>query len=425
MRRIQEKFSRVRQNSFLKGVAVLMSGTAIAQLIPVVAQFFLGRIYTPTLSGPYTAYTSILNITMQISCLRYDYAIVVVDDDEDAGGVFVVSMLFAVTVSVVMAVCMWPFIPQIAGLMNISYAKNTLWLLPLSTFICGTTTALNYFNVRYDKYKTISQSVIIKSIVSVASQVILFYLGAGYWGLILGQLISYFCGNAKMCATLKGRIKKDMFRRDFLIRVAKENVNYPKYMLAGALVNSITLNMLPLASTTLYSAVEGAYVQKANMLLGTPATFVSNAISQVFLKKAATDKHNEHHLEKTFSSVAKWLAVIAIVPFGVLFIWREPLVAGFLGEKWRPMANVLVYLIPLFAVRFVVNPLTSSAIAMGKQKETMIWQFFLLGTVLIPTGIAYACKLPIYAFLAVSAVLMSAAYIIFYRFCYNVVKQAQ
>lgn len=403
-----------------------MSGTVVAQIIPFLALPFISRIYTPDLTRVFTVYTSIINITTQIACLRYDYAIVVADDDDEAGGVFVLSCVLAIIFSLLMAACMWPFLPQIAGLFDISKEKESLWMIPLTTLICGTTTALNYFNVRYEKYKVIARANVIKSVAAVIIQIALYYLGCGYWGLILGQLLSNFFGNAEMFKTLKGRIHRNMMDRQFLNKVAKKNANFPKFMLASALANSLTLNLQPLAISNFYGSVNATYVQKANQLLGQPLTLISTAVSQVFLKQASVDKHNEKNLEKTFSNVAKWLAIIGVIPFAILFIFANPIIPLFLGKSWMQTAQVMKYLIPLFAVRFVVTPLTSSAIALGKQKATMIWQFCLLGTVVLPMLVdKLIIAIPFAWFLIITSGLMAIAYLIFYKFCYNIVKEAK
>ena len=74
--------------------------------------------------GVYTIYVSIINITQQIACFRYDYAIVVADDDDEAGGAFILSCLLAVGFSLLMAVIMWPFIPQIGEMINLNTQRN-------------------------------------------------------------------------------------------------------------------------------------------------------------------------------------------------------------------------------------------------------------------------------------------------------------
>lgn len=431
---LKSKLSALRRNHFLKNVAVLSGGTMIAQILPVLFTPLLGRLYDAQAMGVYTVYVSIINITQQIACFRYDYAIVVADDDEEAGGAFLLSCFLAVGFSLLMAALMWPFIPQIGGMMNLNTAAEqaSLWAIPLTTLICGTTTAVNYFNVRHEKYKTISSATIIKAVASIAIQIGLYYLFVAigwrdyvFWGMILGQLFSNFFGNLRMFLTLKGRIHRRMFRVKFLLEVARKNAQYPKYMLPSGLANSLTMNLTPLTISMAYSVSDAGLYGMVNRVLGLPLTMISNSVSQVFLKQASMDKENKNNLDKTFQNVAKWLAIIGIVPFGVLFLFGDPILPFFLGAEWKGTATLLKLVIPLFAVRFVVTPLTSSAIALGKQKATLLWQCCLLGTVLLPSIVAVAWDgLSFHWYLLISSLMMAGAYLVFYRFCQNIVRNA-
>ena len=431
---LKSKLSGLKRNRFLKNVAVLSGGTVIAQMLPVLFTPLLGRLYDAQAMGVYTIYVSIINITQQIACFRYDYAIVVADDDDEAGGAFILSCLLAVGFSLLMAVIMWPFIPQIGEMINLNTPAEqaSLWAIPLTTLICGTTTAITYFNVRHERYKTISSGTIIKAIASIAIQIGLYYLFVAigweefvFWGMILGQLFSNFFGNMRMFMTLKGRIHRYMFRGRFLLDIAKKNAQYPKYMLPSGLANSLTMNITPITISMAYSVSDAGLYGMVNRVLGLPLTMISNSVSQVFLKQASMDKENKNNLDKTFANVAKWLAIIGIVPFGVLFLFGDPILPFFLGGEWKGTATLLKLVIPLFAVRFVVTPLTSSAIALGKQKATLLWQCCLLGTVLLPSIVAVAWDgLSFHWYLLISSLMMAGAYLVFYRFCQNIVRNA-
>jgi len=421
---VASKIKSLRKNQFFKNVAVLSSGTAVAQLLlPLASLWILSRLYAPELWGIYGIYGSITTITQQVACFRYDYAIVVADSDEEAGGAFVLSAALAALFSAFIGLVMWPFIPSLGVALNLTGgAEHTLWMVPLTTVIFSLTNALNYYNVRFEKYKVISVSNIIRVSVMIVSQIGLALLGTGYWGLIVGQFLSYFFGNFRMVMTLKGRIHRSMFRLSFLKKVARKNVAYPKYMLPSAIANSLAMNIMGVFTQMSYGRVMNGYYSQINRLLGQPAQLISQAVSQVFLRGAAVDKYNGKKLSKTFATTTKWLLIIAVFPFGVLLLWGEPIISRFLGEEWLPMAEYLRYLIPLFMVRFVVTPLINSAIALGRQKATMVWQFFLLTVVLIPSLLTMVIPMTYAQYLLAASLPMAAAYLIFYRFCQKIVK---
>ncbi len=424
---VKSKMNSLKKNRFLKNVAVLTGGTAVAQvLLPFLFMPILGRLYEPEVRGIYGVYVVITNITQQIACFRYDYAIVVADNDEEAGGAFVLSAFLAVLFSAALSLLMWPIIPPLAQRFNLTGgAENTLWMVPLTTLICGLTTALNYFNVRHEKYKVISASNIIRVSVMLITQIVLGYLGASYWGMIVGQFLSYFFGNFRMMMTLKGRIHRYMLNLEFLKRVARKNAAFPKFMLPSAIVNSFSQSMMGLFIPMQYGNIMNGYYSQINTLLGQPLVLVSNAVSQVFLRGASEDRHNGEKLSKTFATVTKWLTILSIFPFGILLLWGDPIIPWFLGPKWAPVPDYLKYLIPLFMVRFIVNPVTNSAIALGRQKAVMVWQFFLLFTVSVPSLLTLVIPMTFEQYLLAASLPMAGAYLIFYRFCQTIVRNAK
>ena len=420
------KLNALKKNRFLKNVAVLTGGTAIAQvLLPFIFMPIISRMYGPLPKGIYNTYVMITNITQQIACFRYDYAIVVADDDDEAGGAFILSVGLATIFSVLMGLLMWPFIPWLGALLQLENgAENTLWMVPLTTLICGMTTALNYFNVRFEQYRVISTANIIRVMVMIAAQIVLGLLGAGYWGMIVGQFLSYFFGNFRMVMTLRGRLHRYMLNFGFLKKIARKNAAYPKYMLPSAMANSLALSTMGLFIPVKFGQIMNGYYGQINTLLGQPLVLVSNAVAQVFLKGAAADKHNGEKLSRTFDTVSKWLAILSVVPFGILLLWGDPIIPWFLGEEWRPVPEYLKYLIPLFMVRFVVTPLTSSAIALGRQKASMIWQFCLLATVMTPSLLTLVTPMTFEQYLLAASLPMAGAYLVFYRFCRKIVRNA-
>lgn len=185
------------------------------------------------------------------------------------------------------------------------------------------------------------------------------------------------------------------------------------------------MNMTGLFVQMQFGGIMNGYYSQINRLLGNPLTLVSSAVSQVFLRGASADKHNGEKLSKTFSTVTKWLTILSIFPFGFLLLWGDPIIPLFLGPEWKPIPEYLKYLIPLFMVRFVVTPLTNSAIALGRQKATMVWQFFLLITVSVPSLLTFVIPMTFEQYLLAASLPMAGAYLIFYRFCQTIVRNAK
>ena len=72
------------KSEFSKNVVTLMTGTTIAQAIPIAISPILTRIYSPEDFGMFALYFSILALVGVIATARYEIAIVLPKDDEEA-----------------------------------------------------------------------------------------------------------------------------------------------------------------------------------------------------------------------------------------------------------------------------------------------------------------------------------------------------
>src|SRR5690554_2659536 len=86
------------ESDFTKNVLTLMTGTVIAQLIPLVVAPILSRIYTPAEFGRFALYLSIIQILGAIANGRYELAIVLPKEKRE--GVQLTLLSISVTIFV-------------------------------------------------------------------------------------------------------------------------------------------------------------------------------------------------------------------------------------------------------------------------------------------------------------------------------------
>ena len=81
--------------SFTANVLTLTTGTAVAQAITIVATPILVRIYTPKDFGLLAVLTTITGTVSIVASWRYETAIVLPDNDEDAVNLLVLCIMIA------------------------------------------------------------------------------------------------------------------------------------------------------------------------------------------------------------------------------------------------------------------------------------------------------------------------------------------
>ena len=91
--------------SFYKNVLKLISGTTLAQLIPVLVSPILTRIYSPQDFGLFALFITISAILNVLSTLRYDNVLILPRDNIDGRRVLILSI--CVTSFVALIILFW------------------------------------------------------------------------------------------------------------------------------------------------------------------------------------------------------------------------------------------------------------------------------------------------------------------------------
>ncbi|HOY73393.1 MAG TPA: oligosaccharide flippase family protein, partial [Tenuifilaceae bacterium] len=84
-----------RKSEILQNASILVSGTILAQAIPILLQPFLRRYFSPHDFGVYSVYSSLIGILLVISSFRYEQAIVLPKRNRDASVLVTSSILFS------------------------------------------------------------------------------------------------------------------------------------------------------------------------------------------------------------------------------------------------------------------------------------------------------------------------------------------
>lgn len=83
------------KSEFSRNVLTLMTGTTIAQAIPIAISPILTRIYTPEDFGVFALYMAIASIVAVVATGRYEMAIMLPKKDSDAINIVALSILIS------------------------------------------------------------------------------------------------------------------------------------------------------------------------------------------------------------------------------------------------------------------------------------------------------------------------------------------
>lgn len=372
------------QGGFLKAVSVLVGGTAFAQLIGFLCLPILTRLYTPEDYSVLGVYVAIVAILAVVSCLRFDIAIPIPENENDGKALLLLSFLSNIIFSIILYVVLFISYPYIQNYKIIDQLSYWIWLIPFGVFVSGFYSALQFWATRHKRFKDIAKTRMTQAISGNTASLAGGVFAVGFGGLILGQLLNFSGGFFKLAISAKkdlAIVKSSPLKTTF----AKYS-NFPKYSTFEALANigAIQLPLLLLASYLIGPTV--GYLMLAMKVLGVPMGLIGSAFSQVYLANA-----NNHLASNTLYSYTKAVIFkifkITVVPF-ILLALISPYVFGYIfGEKWSDVGLYILAMLPWYFMQILSSPVSMSLHVIGKQKIALYLQ--ILGFILRVLGLLF------------------------------------
>ena len=221
-----------KQSDFTKNILTLMTGTAIAQAIPIAISPILTRLYTPEDFGVFALFVAIISVLANTANARYELAIMLPKKDEDAINIFALGFIITCLISSLLFFVVLLFNDYFVKLLGNEEIGFWLYFIPITVFFSGLYNILNYFNNRRKCYKDLRNAAILKSIVLAVIQVSIGLVKQGATGLISGQIVSNLFANIKLLNNiLKNKVLISKISMAKMIALAKKYKKFPKYSL--------------------------------------------------------------------------------------------------------------------------------------------------------------------------------------------------
>ena len=221
------------QSAYARNVLTLMTGTTLAQAIPIAISPILTRLYSPEEFGRFALYMAVASIASVLVTGRYELAILLPRRDKDALHIAALAMVLSAAISAVLLLVVLFFAQPIAALLGDAALAPWLYWVPASTLLLGLYQSLNYWSNRKAQYKRLAISRTVQSGSAALAQLGIGYAGSGAVGLVGGQITGQVLATSVL-ARLIWREDHGLIRTLLPLRsvaLAKKYINFPKYLI--------------------------------------------------------------------------------------------------------------------------------------------------------------------------------------------------
>lgn len=365
------------KSAYARNIITLMTGTGLAQAIPIAASPLLTRLYSPGEFGVFALFTALVTVMVVWVTGRYELAILLPKLDRDAIHIVVLAIFLSFFISLLLSVAFFFYGKDIANLFDAPELEYWLFLIPVSSCLMGIYQSLNYWSNRKGQYKRLAISRTIQSAGISAVQ-----LGNGYWlgstagGLIGGRIIGQSLAVAVLGSSIwredKSLLLRVKVRR--VIQLAKKYKDFPRFLVFAHTLNSASFQMPVMLLSVFFGASSAGFYTLTQQVLSAPMILIAGALGDVFRQEASQTYIHQGSCQAIYEKTFKKLFLISLLPFLVFFIVAPDLFSFVFGEQWRIAGKYAQILTPMFFLQFITSPLSVMFMIAEKQRLDLLWQ---------------------------------------------------
>ena len=382
--------SRISADPLFKGILIIGSGSAIAQIFGIIFIPVLTRIYSPEIFGTLAVFSSLLSILIICGSFKYETTIPLPENDFDAEYLIILSFFIECALTIILLVILTLSGDFLAGIFHFEFIKPYYWLFCVGFFFICVYQILLYWAVRSKDYMTITRTKIAQSIGGSVGKIILGILSFGSFGLVCGEIIGHMAGINTLGRKIIPKIWLNIHDIDLhrLRSLAYKYRKFPTFSLPAGLINEISLQIPILFLSGIFGfQIVGLY-SLSYLILVLPVSLISGSIYQVFFGEASElfrTKPNEildlyqKTTKKLFMFGAPLIligSVISPVVFPIIF-----------GSAWKDAGMFSLPLSIMVIAQFVISS-TDRLDLYGFNHWVLYWN--ICRTLLVISGFYFA-----------------------------------
>lgn len=385
---------RLSGNVIVKNTSYLITGTAVAQVLIIVFQLVLRRIFSPADFGAFAVYMSIVGILAVISSMRYEQTIILPTDETRAYNLLYLSFVIGMIVSLLSLALLTFFKQPFMQLVNFpDEYENWLRFVPLSLLLLSVYQALNYYLIRLKQFKLSASNKVERRIAEGVTQTLSGICGSQtglVWGDIVGQGVNAMAAGYKVHKFV-GKLKISW---QTMRSVAYEYRSFPLKNSFAAFLNALSLLLPTIFINRLFDEQTTGLFDLARMLMIMPLSLVTTSMGQVLVQRFSELRNKRESIKPDFLKIATLLATLAVVFALIAYLLAPSLFAIIFGETWRESGSYVRIMVWAFSFKFVISPFNMVFTAFEKIGRLSVWQiiYFLmiLSLALVPASNIYS-----------------------------------
>lgn len=414
--------SILKRNEIVRNTSILISGTVLAQIIPILLQPILRRLYSTETFGAYSIYISLVGIFYVISGFRYEQTIILPKESSESQNLFFISQFFNVLISFLLFIIIIVFINPILRFINLPTKFSIfIYFVPLGVFFFNLFVSINFWLIRTKSFFAISKIKVIRRGTEGLSQISFSILKNSLgivWGDIIGHIANVSYG---MHQSFKTGLSIRNLKWKNIVSLLKKYSDYPKYNLLTSFMSAFSFLMPAIIINKYYGIEYTGYFDLTKMVLSVPIALVAGSIASVMIQKVAERKHKNESISKEIKLIIIVGLIIGLIEATIILPFGPMLFSFIFGSKWEISGQLSRLLLWPFILDFFTISLSGIFLGLGKIKQLSIYQFIyflLIVSLFLFTNVAFQSFIRIYVIIVFfsSTICLLILYLIYKKY---------
>jgi O-antigen/teichoic acid export membrane protein len=360
-------FNALLKSQGIRQVFALGTGTAIGQAAVAAASPIWSRLYDPVAFGRYGLVLSFLSAATVAVSLRFDFAIPVAQDEDEALDLALLAMVCGIPVSLLAGVIFSFF--SLRGLFGFG-AISPLFaiLIVLALLLAGSFSTLRYWHVRRSGFREISTSLMAQGLARALAPILLSPLNWGWFGLMSGELAGRSFGIRSLGRGVISQIAR-LARRvtiSRLVDLSRKYRQYPLVFFPSSMLDALSGAVIIPVVVGIYGLSAGGEFLLAQQIVSTPSALICSSLGDVFHAQLNPGAgRNPAYLPQFVLRTAFRVLVVASVVYIPVACVAPFVAVPIFGAPWSRVGQFIAILAPSTIVATMVNPI-SRAILVSK-----------------------------------------------------------
>lgn len=361
---------------YLAGIGKLVSGAALAHVVTFAAAPVITRLYGPDAYGVAAGFSALYLVFAAIAALRYDYAVILPERDDDARTAFSLCFWLILLSSIALALGIgagWIASPWVRA----QPVAPLLYLVPVVTLLNALVLLMHAWANRHRAFGVLARMRVINAFVPPVIAIGAFYLlGADPIGLVIGWATAQVTAVILIGVLLRRAaipVPRPLPASLRAMRlIAGRYKQFPKYNVWKTLMEQGTTLLPVLVFASIFSPAVAAWFALANNMLRVPTEMIAHAVSHVFYERAARMRERPDELRRLVIRTLLGLSAAgaALLVGAMIF---APIAFPFVfGQDWAPAGRYTQLLAPLAAIAILTIPLGLIPAVLGRQREQLM-----------------------------------------------------